>query len=86
MRVHCIQKTNCMEQIYVTVTTMQDTVLANKVAREVKEDESILENCFSLAKDIANEYDLPHDKVLVKYYDHFDDIVPVMLPIGVKNK
>ena len=71
------------QQIYVTVTTMHGTVLANKVAREVKEDESIIENCFSLARDIANEYDLPHDKVMVKYYDQFDDVVPVMLPIGI---
>lgn len=70
-------------KIYVTVTTMQGTVLANKVAIEVKEDESILENCFSLARDIANECNLSHDKVLVKWYDHFNDVVPVMLPIAI---
>jgi predicted GNAT family N-acyltransferase len=74
-----------MRIIYATVTTLQGTVLVNKVAREVKEDESIIENCLQLAKDIANEYDLSHEKVLVKYYDRFEDIVPVMLPIGVKN-
>lgn len=75
-----------MRIIYATVTTLQGTVLANKVAREVKKGESIVENCLQLSKDIANEYDLSHEKVLVKYYDRFEDIVPVMLPIGVKNK